>query len=120
MTINCYSCIDYEDGKGKPSCLSCPEVKSWKMSNRQGLLGSGNCVRLEKAVLENLTNPEQPLKSIFDCLPLMTEKYATALLQLTLLGLSHPEIARYHSIDPKTAHRWTERAERELRALLQP
>ncbi len=118
MTINCFSCPDYHDGKGVPSCVSCKEQKFWPLKERQGLLGSDKCVRIEKRYLENLTNPEEPLKTIFPLLPLMDERLATVLLQYNLLNMTQVELGIYYGVQRQTIAQWLKKGEAQLRGLL--
>ena len=88
-------------------------------TGRQGLLGSESVVRMDKELIENLVNPDDPtLKDIYEALPLIDVHSATVLLQNNILNMSQSEIATFHDVSRRRVRQLLNQALEEVRGLL--
>jgi hypothetical protein len=120
--VNCKPCPYWKKGKGSKECLYCDKIKDSAIFANKNMPRQGAtryAIRLNKEHLENLKNPESPdLMFVYKRLRLITPKYATVLLQTTILDMSLVECGSLNGVNDDTIARWVKIALEELRVLL--
>lgn len=89
--MNCSECPSYNRGQGTRKCLRCSEYAAFVVKEKP----APNICRFPQEFMDNV--PDIPrFKTALDMLKGLDDVSATMLIQATILGMTHQEIADYH------------------------